>query len=422
VKFTEHMPKTAAGDQDVAITLATSQGRQTSVSAVVRSLIDTSSGSGSFSGSVTGGNARAGTPGETFSYAFDVPADQHDLDVALKFNHNPNSVMDVVLLDPNNELADVVTNLTPNHAGTTLNISRNIEALDADPIAGRWHLVVVVQNPVSGTAFTEPFHGTVSFNGVGTSAPDLPNSAGTTLPAGVPQTVTVNVTNPGPQAILVGADPRLTQLETLQPVPLQGSTTFALPQDPAQAPLYVTPPDTKSLTVSTVSTTPAQVEMQGSAAGFDVFGDLADAQNGDALSVASVDENGHPGYISRGIWFTSVAQIGPFTDAGPPSGSATQTASMDTYAFDDAVSSSTDDPYGNSVDPSNNGFGHPIHILPHKTRTITLTITPNAAPGTVVQGVLNLVTVPTSPSGFTALPQFTTGSVIRALPYSYTVG
>jgi hypothetical protein len=39
-----------------------------------------------------------------------------------------------------------------------------------------------------------------------------------------------------------------------------------------------------------------------------------------------------------------------------------------------------------------------------------------------VQGVLNLVTVPTSPSGFTALPQFTTGSVIRALPYSYTVG
>jgi hypothetical protein len=281
---------------------------------------------------------------------------------------------------------------------------------------------VVVQNPVAGTAFTEPFHGTVSFNGVGTSAPDLPNSAATTLPAGVPQTVTVNVTNPGPQTILVGADPRLTQMETLQPVAIQGSTTFALPADPAQEPIYVAPPDTKSLTVSALSTTPAQLELQGSAAGLDVFGDLADAQNGDALSVASLDENGHPGFISRGIWFTNMQEIGPFTDAGQTAGSTTISASMDTYAFDDAVTSSTDDPYGNSVDPSNNGFGHPVRILPHATKTITLTITPTADPGTDVQGVLNLVTVPSLPSGFTGLPQVTTGSVIRALPYEYTVG
>ena len=84
---------------------------------------------------------------------------------ACKFNHNPNSIMDVVLLDPNNELADVVTNLTPNAFGTSLSISRTIAAFEANPIAGRWHLVVVVQNPVSGTAFTEPFKGTVSFNG-----------------------------------------------------------------------------------------------------------------------------------------------------------------------------------------------------------------------------------------------------------------
>jgi hypothetical protein len=421
VTFTEHMPAKATGDQDVAITLGTSEGRQTSVSAVVRSLIDTAAG-GKFSGNVTGGNARPSTPGETFSYAFDVPAGQHDVDVALKFNHNPNSIMDMVLLDPNNELADVVTNLTPNSKGTALNISRNFQALDADPIPGRWHLVVVVQNPVSGTAFTEPFHGTVTFNGVGASAPQLPNSAGTTLPAGVPQTVTVDVTNPGPQAILVGADPRLTQTVTLQPVPTSGSTSFALPPDPSQEPVYVVPPDTKSLTVSAVSTTPAQLELQGSAAGFDVFGDLASAQNGDLLSTASVDENGHAGFIANGIWYTNMQQIGPFTDDGPPAGSTTMSASMQTYAFDDAVKSSTRDPYGNAVDPSNNGFGHPVRIPPHKTKTITLTITPSADPGTDVQGVLNLVTVASLPSGATGLPQYTTGEVIKALPYEYTVG
>ncbi len=422
VTFTDKLPTTASGDQDVAITLGTSVGQQTAVSAVVRSLIDTSSGSGTFQGAVTGGNARPVTPGETFSYAFDVPANKRDLDVKLKFDDNPQSVMDLVLLDPNNELADVVTNLTPDASGTTLHVSSNISALDADPIAGRWHLVVVVQNPVSGTAFTEPFTGTVSFNHVGASAPGLPTSAGTTLPAGVARTVTVDVTNPGPQSILVGADPRLKQLTTLQPVPIQGSSTFGLPPDPAQEPVYVTPPDTKRLTVSALSTTPAQLELQGSAAGFDVLGDLAHAQNGNLLSTASVDENGHPGFISKGIWFTNMQEIGPFTDAGQTEGSTTLTASMRTYAFDDAVTSSTDDPYGWSVDPSNNGFGQPVRIKPHETKTITLTITPTAAPGHVVHGVLNLVTVSSFPSGFTALPQVTTGSVIRALPYSYTVG
>jgi hypothetical protein len=415
------MPAKASGDQDVAITLATSQGQQTSVSAVIRSLIDTSSGTGTFSGNVTGGNARGSTPGETFSYAFDVPANQDDLDVGVKFNHNPNSIMDVVLLDPNNELADVVTNLTSNVSGTSLSISRTIAAFEANPIAGQWHLVVVVQNPVSGTAFAEPFKGTVSFNGVGASAPDLPNDAGTTLPAGVPQTVSVDVTNPGPQTILVGADPRLTQFETLQPVPIQGSTTFALPAGGDQ-PIYVTPPDTKSLTVSALSTTAAQLELQGSAAGFDVFGDLTDAENGDPLSVASVDENGHPGYLARGIWFTNMQEIGPFTDDGQRVGSTSITASMDTYGFDDAVTSSTGDPYGWAVDSSNNGFGHPVRILPHQTKTITLTITPTAAPGDVVQGVLNLVTPSSFPAGFTGLPQVTTGSVIKAVPYEYTVG
>ena len=40
----------------------------------------------------------------------------------------------------------------------------------------------------------------------------------------------------------------------------------------------------------------------------------------------------------------------------------------------------------------------------------------------MVQGVLNLVTVSTFPAGFTGLPQVTTGSVIKAVPYEYTVG
>jgi hypothetical protein len=414
-----HLPAAASGDQDYAITFATSTGQQTAVSAVVRTLIDTSSGSGTFSGDVTGGNARAVTPGETFSYEFDVTKPRRDLDVSLQFAQNPGTPIDAVLLDPNGELADVVSNLT--RVGNQLAVTPGIQAFDADPLTGRWHLVVVVQNPVNGAVLDQPFTGTVTFNRMHATASGLPNSASKKLARGTAHTVTLSVTNPGVQPILVGVDPRLTQLVTLQPVPIQGSLTFALPPDPSQEPVYSIPPDTKRLTVSAVSTTPAQLELQGSAAGFDLFGSLSEAQNGNALSVASVSEP-HRGYISKGIWFTNMQQIGPFTDAGAPAGQSTISASMRTYDFDDTVTSSTDDPYGAAVDPSNNGFGTPVTIQPGDTAQITVTITPHGTVGKTVSGVLNLVTPPNLPTGFTGLPQTSTGEVIATLPYKYKIG
>jgi hypothetical protein len=182
------------------------------------------------------------------------------------------------------------------------------------------------------------------------------------------------------------------------------------------------PPDTHSLTVAASSTTPAQLELQSSAAGFDLFGDLAAAQNGDSISVAKVSESGAGNYISRGVWFTNMQEIGPFTDAGAPSGETTITASMRTLAFDSDVSSSTNDPYGNAIDPNNNGFGNPVRIAPGKTMTINVTVTPTAAKGKAVSGVLNLVTLPNRPAGSLGLPQLTTGEVVATLPYSYKVG
>ena len=127
-------------------------------------------------------------------------------------------------------------------------------------------------------------------------------------------------------------------------------------------------------------------------------------------------------YISRGIWFTNMQQIGPFTDAGAPAGSTTITASMKTLLFDPAVTSSTGDPYGNSVDPDNNGFGDPVEIMPGATETITIAISPTAAKGKTVSGVLNLVTVPNLATGETGLPFTSTGEVLAAIPYKYKVG
>lgn len=416
------LPSTSSGDQTYALTLGTSAGRQTAVGLVVRPAIDTSSGTGTFSGVVTGGNARASTPAETMTYQFHVPAAEPSLDVSLRFNHNPNSIVDLVLIDPNGEVADVVSNQTLDPAKNAYLLTTRIQSLEADPVSGTWRAVVVVQNPVSGTAFDEPFSGSVNFDPVPVDPGTLPTSTSVQLPQGVKDTVTLAVTNPGVQPILVGADPRLDRQVTLQPLAIQGSTTIALPPNPAQEPAYKVPPDTSSFTVAAMSTTPAQLELQNGAAGIDVLGDLAAAQNGDLVSVASVSESGGRSTVGKGIWFTAMQQIGPFTDDGAPAGSTTFTASMRTQAFDTSIKSSTGDPYGNVIDPNNNGFGKPVRILPGQTKHINVSITPTAAPGTDVTGVLNLVTVPDLSSGTNSLPNLTTGEVIATVPYAYQVG
>jgi hypothetical protein len=422
VRFSYSLPHTATGDQSIAVTVASSDGHQTSVSAVVRTRIPTSaSGGGQYSGVVTGGNARAVTPGETFSYEFRVPADRPSLYVSTRFTHNPGSVVDLVLIDPNGELSDVVSNETINADETALTLTRNMQSFTADPVAGLWHMVIVVQNPVSGADLEQSFNGTVNFRQVAVARGGLPTSSTTRLTRGTSTTYRLRVTNPGVQPIFVGLDPRLNKMATLQPVPIQGQSTFDLPPDPSKEPVYNVPPDTHSLTVAAQSTTPAQLELQGSAAGFDVFGDLAAAQSGDTLSIAKVSESGAGNFISRGIWFTNMQQIGPFTDDGAPPGSSTLTASMRTLAFDSAVTSSTGDPYGNSVDPNNNGFGNPVRIAPHQTRTILVTITPTGAHGTDVSGLLNLVTIPNLPTGSGGLPFTSTGEVVATVPYAYRV-
>ena len=75
------------------------------------------------------------------------------------------------------------------------------------------------------------------------------------------------------------------------------------------------------------------------------------------MSVVSIGEP--HGSITRGLWFASVNEVGPFSDAGAPAGETTVTASMRTAGFDPAVTSSTDDPFRISVDPTSDALRHP---------------------------------------------------------------
>jgi hypothetical protein len=410
VDFSLRTPE-AGGDADYSVTFDTSAGQHTTLSAVVRSLIPTP---GHFSGTITGGNARAVSPAQTFSYAFDVPRGKKDLDIGLKLS-DPGSLTDIVLVDPNGELADVNSNLSL-ASPTTVAQGGAVQTYDANPLPGRWHLVVVVQNPVTGQEIEQPFTGTVSFDQVSVRARDLPS--GDKLSAGKAVTVPVTVRNTGVEPIAIGVDARTNRQQTLPAAPIQGSATVDLPESPADAPVYLTPPDTSRFTISTKSTVPAQVEMQGSAAGFDLFGDLEAAQNGSTTSVATVGER--DGYVSKGIWFGSLQEIGPFGDEGAQPGQATYSASLRTTGFDGTVTSSTGDPFDLAVDPNGTG-GTPLIIQPGQTATVQVTITPSGHRGDQVEGHLNLVTVPVLPTGVTALPFNGTGEVIAVLPYSYRI-
>lgn len=401
----------SGGDADYSVTFATSDGQRTTLSAVLRSLIPTP---GRFAGTITGGNARAVSPAQTFSYSFDVPRGKKDLDIGLTLS-DPRSLVDIVLVDPNGELADVNSNLSLD-TPTTVTQGGTVQTFDARPLPGRWHMVLVVQNPVTGQEIEQPFHGTVGFDQVSVHAGGLPNGA--RLAAGKAVTVPVAVRNTGVEPIAVGVDARTNQVETLTPVPVQGGEEVDLPADPSASPVYLAPPDTSRLTVTATSTVPAQVELQGSAAGFDVFGDLAAAQHGATTSVATVGER--DGYVSEGIWFGSLQEIGPFGTEGARPGHATYTPSMRTTGFDPAVTSSTGDPFDLSVNPNGIG-GTPVIIQPGRTATIQVTITPSGRSGDTVAGHLNLVTVPVLPTGATALPFNGTGEVLAVLPYTYRI-
>jgi hypothetical protein len=88
VKVTFTTPP-SGGDTAQAVTFGSSNGRQTSVPAILRAVVDTSYGAGVFSGTITGGNARAGASADAFTYAFDVPAGRRDVSVGVRLANDP---------------------------------------------------------------------------------------------------------------------------------------------------------------------------------------------------------------------------------------------------------------------------------------------------------------------------------------------
>ncbi|QHA02360.1 S8 family serine peptidase [Streptomyces broussonetiae] len=410
-------PKTS-GDSAESITVAGSSGHTTSVPVILRSVVPLSRWGGAFTGTITGGNARDASPAQSFSYAFDVPSGHRDIRAGVTLS-DPNVLVQGALISPNGTAVDIESNALLGPSGALTGTAPGVSATGVNPAAGRWRFVLIVLNPVSGAELNEPFRGTVGLDQDRATATGLPNSTSAKLAADKPTTVRVTYTNNTAATQLVQADGRLTEKVDVPLVPQGASATVALPLHPTSTtPGFLVPPGTDSLTSVAASSTPAQLELSATAGSPDSFGDLRQAQDGSTVSVVKAQGSATQPVVP-GFWSSYVQQIGPFPAAGAPAGTSTITTSAHTQAFDPALTSSTNDPFTLAVNASAPRLS-PVTVRPGATGSLEVTITPRGAKGSTVHGVLYLVTAPGGVA--TANNQIgTTGSVLAAIPYSYTV-
>jgi hypothetical protein len=121
------------------------------------------------------------------------------------------------------------------------------------------------------------------------------------------------------------------------------------------------------------------------------------------------------GTVTAGLWGGGPAECGPYSTAAP-AGTATISMTAQTKAFDTAVTSAPGDLWLLATNPS--ASFSPVTINPGQTVTVNVTITPSAAPGTVVSGDLY---VDDFASGVPPYDQLS-GDELAAIPYEYTVG
>ncbi|MGA5822313.1 S8 family serine peptidase [Kitasatospora sp. NPDC094028] len=408
-----------SGDSSEAVTVSSSNGSTTSVPVILRSTVPVKDGKGTFTGTITGGNGRGQSPTQSFTYGFDVPKGQKDLRVGLTVAKDANLLMQGALISPNGTPIDIEGNGLFDAKGNLTGTTPGVSATTVNPAEGHWRFVLNVLGPISGQQLSQDFTGTIAFNQNQATAAGLPNDKGTKLAAGKPVTVTVNYTNNTVATQQISADGRLDNRVDLPLVPQGASGSVTLPLSLSSAvPGFLIPPGTDQLKGVAASSTPAQLELAATTSSPDLFGDLKKAQNGSTISTVT-DKGTAEQPIVPGNWGTFLQQIGPFTNAGAPAGTATITATAHTLAFDPALTSSTGDPYAASVNATAPA-ATPVTVQPGASGSLQVTLTPTGPKGSTVKGLLYLVSAPTSVA--TANNSLsTTGAVLAAIPYSYTV-
>jgi len=244
--------------------------------------------------------------------------------------------------------------------------------------------------PVSGSELSEPFTGAVRFNQVRVTS-NLPRGRFAHLTAGQSYTFDVTVRNTGLSTEAFFLDPRTNGSESVQLADQNGSDQdMSLPLPPGLTfPIYVVPTDTSGIAASLTGTAPVTFDSGPFTGDPDLSPAVAapgvtETQSGDTASLDFTTA----GEVMPGFWYLNPSEIGPYPSTGAPSATASATFDAITRAFDPTVTPSTGDLW-TAYNGLTSGFA-PVYVEPGATATIPLTITPTAAPGTRVSGLINV--------------------------------
>ncbi len=392
-------------------------GRQTTTPVTLRSLIP--EGATSFHQTLTGGNGRSASTGETFYYQLYVPPGRPELNATVTLADNPNNPFTMWLVSPNGNAVGQGANELPSSTppGYTNELGAQVHALS--PVPGAWTLIVAFVPQVSGTAITEPFGVSTSETTAPVSA-GLPDSGGARLAAAQPHTYQVHITNTSSAPTAYFADPRLPTSTTLSLVSLNGATAQVPLTGSSLLPLFLVPTHTTAIypTAQTDGSTPIQFDAQAPAGDPDIG-----STTGTSVSASFTADP-----VAPGAWDVAPDVVGPFGASGVPNENATTGMTATADAFDPTVSSSTGDLWQASINPSVLSGLSPVVIGPGQTGTITVTITPTGSSGTRNSGTLYIdaedlfqFQVNTNVVNLNTGNPEPNGSEVAALPYSYTI-
>jgi hypothetical protein len=356
-----------------------------------------------FHGVLTGGNGR-GNPSVQSTYAFNVPGGEKDIDVGVVITDTKQPFV-AFLQDPEGNNISQASNIVgPGPFSTTVNVYKD------HPEGGVWTLVLDWGPSVTGKAINTPFTARVDFNKVTVNS-NLPSGA--TLTQGSPTSYTVQYTNTSPATQWIFLDPRTSTYGWLPLPDLNGNpTNIPLPLRDFSFPLYVVPPGSTKLWARLTGTAPVSFDLGPWTGDPDLY-----AAGGTTPVYYYIPAGGD---VTPGFWAMFPSEIGPFGSSGANTAvTATAYAQAWMPQFDPTVTTATSDLWSAYNHVTNPDDYKPVKVGPGKTVAIGLSITPSAAPGTTVNGVINV------DDDYVFSPFIgpdAGGDQLASIPYSYTVG
>jgi len=371
----------------------------------LRTLIPTGPTGGSFSGTLTGGNSRAGV-GPTQTFEFNVPQGVNNMSLVLNISDN-GYLLEGLLVDPNGMQLSVAPNQDPLNGSTQF----ALQLSHYNPQPGRWKFVLVQNFTSSGNQTTLPFTARIGFNAAKISAAGLPNSTGVELSASaMPVIVPITVTNTGAITQLYFADARLAS-QSVTALPAQpGACSGTVVTLPWYCALNFLPTQSSIAAFVAQASVPITMDSQnsvGTGIGFTGSPDIYARSVGNDTVVALISEP----EIPYSEWFSIPSEIGPYGPSGVSTASVNSSAYVLMKPFDPAVSADSGDIWADLV--LNTNTFNPLVLAPGQTGTINVTISPD--PAMIGKTVTGFIYVDT----FSLV--VTTGDEVVSLPYSYTV-